>query len=209
MSQQTALGISVGDVIKTGYGSGPYLVEQITDPQYWSANYLSGLIVWPYPVISLVCAVPVTGRHRDKSYINFIHQDGDRWFTDMGDEILIVSRGPKTVSQLDIFALFEPERPENPRSHPYETDPQVDYSDRSRVFHCTKCGHDFNGVMWNGGFTCPYCPFCLANGKHNVSVKIFFMPAVIPGQNYPSAYQVSMGYIEPWKELLEVTHGRQ
>ncbi|MHB8191800.1 MAG: hypothetical protein ACYDGL_00805 [Bellilinea sp.] len=117
MSQQTALGISVGDVIKTGYESGPYLVEKITDPQ-------------------------------------------------------------------------------------------VDYSDRSRVFHCTKCGHDFNGLMWNGGFTCPYCPFCLANGRQNVSVKIFFMPAVIPGQNYPSAYQVSMGYIEPWKELLEVTHGR-
>ena len=194
MSQNSALGISVGDVIKTGYGTGPYLVEQITDPHYWNADYLSGLIVWPYPVISLVCTDPVTGRRRDKSYINFVHQDGDRWFTDMGDEILIVSRGQKRLTQLDIFALFEPEKPENPRSHPYETDPQVDYSDRSHVFHCAECGHDFNGEMWNHGFACPYCPHCLEEGKHRLSGKIIFMPAVIPGKNYPSAYLRMLGY---------------
>lgn len=192
MTQQTALGISVGDVVKTSYGTGPYRVELITDPHYWSVD-LSGLTVWPYLVISLICTDPDNTRRRDKSYISCIHQDGDRWFDDMGYEILIVARidKPKFLHQLDIFGLIEMD---NPRRHPYEIDPQVDYSNRSRVFHCAECGHDFNGEMWNGGFACPHCPYCLTKGKHNVSGKITFMPAVIPGQRYLSSYQRQMGF---------------
>jgi len=124
----------------------------------------------------------------------------------MGSEIFIVMRAQKTIHQLDIFGLINPDESDDPQLHPYQRDPRVDYSDFSRVFHCVRCGCDFNGEMWNHGFACPWCPYCLTNNnRREMSVKIIFMPVVIPGRKYPSSYQRMMGYT--WNEVPETVNG--
>lgn len=187
MIEKTALGISIGDLICVSYhdtGNPIDPVETIWGPYYWTCNSVEGLITWPYPVISVSI-------YKGKGGINNIHLDGNRWFTDQGDEVLVkkVAQKRKFV-QIDLFSEFT-ELTSDPRIAPYPFNASVDYSDRKHVFHCLDCGSDFNGDMWNGGYACPPCPLCKTR---QLSVHITVMSAVVPGKRYWSAYQRYLGF---------------
>jgi hypothetical protein len=186
--QKEALGITIGDRVKTSYGTGPYRVESIWGPFWWTLSY--HLTVWPYPVISLgLSYVGVSGKHHEGLGINNIHQDGCRWFTDQGDEVFVEKDRKSVFRQLDIFSVL-PSASSDQRTAPYKFDPSVDYSDQNHVFHCWECHRDFNGDKWNGGYANPHCPYCHAW----VARTVIVMGRVIPGQRYWSEYQRYLGF---------------
>jgi hypothetical protein len=173
--RKEALGFAIGDVIRTSYGTGPYVISSIWGPYWWwmpfnGAHY--HVTIWPYPVISLV-----SGR----SGINNIHQEGNRWFTDTGDEIFLIEKNKLTyqTSFLDNPRSID----DDARMRPYTFDPEVDYSDSRKVFKCWNCLRDFNGEKWNGGYANPHCPYCSAW----VACSVIVMERVIPGNQYISA----------------------
>lgn len=137
-SYREALGIAVGDLIwrpREGHCT-RYRVTSIWGPIYWWEDYHS-LTVWPYPVISLRLRYEDPARGNDEAGISHIHQDGEHWFDDLGWEIF-VEHGTRPL-QMGLFETTEPQ--------PYPFQEGLDYlAGDGRVWHCPKCGRDFNGL---------------------------------------------------------------
>jgi len=189
MEIHEALGISIGDILKTSYGTGPYEVESIWGEYWWwtsfEANY-DHVTIWPYPVASFGVAL----KNNREGCINHIHQDGNRWFSDSGDEIFVEKIfSPKKYYQIGMFDFSTPNTVDT-RKQPYRFDPNVDYSNQETVFQCWKCRRDFNGKKWNGGHANPHCPYCDAW----VAKTIIVMDRVIPGNRYWNEFQRLMGF---------------
>ncbi len=183
-----ALGIEVGDkvwqMIGTYQGT-PYRVESIHGPYFWATGNIA-VIVWPYPVVSLTLKSWNYPKDYQRYGINDIHKDGDRWFTDQGDEVFVEKPKNRKILQIDLFSFS---KSKNIYSDAYKFSPDVDYSDPNKVFKCKKCSLDFNGEM--SSWTTPYCPVCGVNA--GVSDKIIVMERVKPGKKYFSSYQRALG----------------
>jgi hypothetical protein len=138
-----ALGIAPGDIITTSYGTGPYEVWDISSPRYWH-KHIGALVIWPWPVISLIlfhADNPPETRSYHFAYINDIHCDNGRWFTDNGDEIFVEKPQQPRAIQMSL-----PLTSQN-TAVPYDFQPGVDYrAGDGRVFHCPQCSCDFNAV---------------------------------------------------------------
>jgi len=158
------LGIATGDIVTTSYGTGPYIVKRISGPSYIHQD-ISALVIWPYPVISLVLAY-TDPTHTSSAYINNIHREPDgRYLTDGGHEITVQRPISATSGQMSLFAV---------RSIPqYQFQPGVDYhAGDSRVWHCPYCGHDFNAEKQ--GICGPACPHC-SDRFQKIAIPIIMM----------------------------------
>ena len=157
-----ALGIRVGDVITTSYGTGPFEVWSIYGPRCWDEGL--NWIIWTWPVISLKLITTEGNPRHGKctvnsehyfSYINELRRENSRWFNTMGDEIF--ARPPRSGYPnlpVDIFLSYPP------ASAPYLFQDGVDYhAGYRRVWRCCRCGLDFNWepTSRNGP---PHCPRC-------------------------------------------------
>ena len=153
MMDESALGIWVGNLVSTSYGTGPYVVRSIGGPVLFRKGL--DIIVYPMPVVCLSLSYAKGHRLWDardragKAYINDIYRDGERWFGLAGDEIFVAS-GNECV-QLGLF--------NNRVAMPYVFQSGVDYeAGHQCVWHCERCGLDFN---WDGR-GCRYPPNCTA-----------------------------------------------
>ena len=139
-----ALGIRVGDVVTTSYGSGPFYVWSIHGPVRFRKSM--DIVIYPWPVVSLQLVATedhhLYRRHARGRFfgINDIFRRGDQWFTVGGDEVFI--RPPRLgypELRIDMFLSF-PADPE-----PYRFQDGVDYEKGHRqVWHCERCDLDFN-----------------------------------------------------------------
>ena len=155
---QTALGIQTGDIVSTSYGTGPYEVWSIRGPQYVERRGVGVWIIRTWPVVSLGLVKPgeQPAWHTSCPFfiINTVRQEGDRWFTDAGDEVFVTPSRVRFPLPVDMFRSFPP-LPE-----PYLFQPGVDYqAGDGLVWRCERCGTDFNapGESKWGPAWCPRC----------------------------------------------------
>jgi hypothetical protein len=88
---QTALGISTGDIVRTSYGTGPYVVRAIVGPTFAQDGT---------PLLDLVLSVP---GERSRYDINDVIRIGNGWFSRGGaDELYVTPMGGP--AQLSLFA---------------------------------------------------------------------------------------------------------
>ena len=132
-----ALGIATGDIVTTSYNSGPYRVESIWGPKLWHSNWQE-IIIWPYPIVCLGLRYTDPDKRNAKAGINNIHREGDQYFNANGDEIFVRKpRTPPPPTQISLFSNQDPK--------PYPFQSHVDYyASDGKVWHCSKCGEDFN-----------------------------------------------------------------
>jgi hypothetical protein len=159
--RDSALGITVGDIVTTSYKTGPYRVTQIIGPCYWSGGEWTPLLIFDTPHISLVLEDLRDGMYRTDSYISDIRVVGNRWFTSMNDEIFVEPVLPAPEFAGTLFALFDELVDVNPLPipAPYKLQEGVDYEVCLRqVWHCGTCGRDFNGNPVNqyAGASCVF-----------------------------------------------------
>jgi len=151
-----ALDIAVGDVVTTSYGSGPYRVTHIWGPKTWYSDHHE-MVIWPYPIISLVLTYDDDHRQNPAAFINNVHREQDRWFTDcvthLGERDEVFVQKPDTPTppmQISLFTQVEPP--------PYQFQPGVDYNaGDGHVWHCNQCGTDFNADRRNRWDTPTHC----------------------------------------------------
>jgi len=170
------LGIATGDIITTSHGTGPYIVKRISGPFYFRQNF-TALIIWPYPVISLVLAY-TDPAHTASAYINNVHQEPDgRYLTDDGDEITVRRPASATPVQMSLFV--------DGIISQYQCQPGVDYHvGDCFVWHCPYCGRDFNAEK--PGICGPACPHC-SDRFQKIAIPIILMGNGQPGNSYVRA----------------------
>jgi hypothetical protein len=170
---RTAFGISVGDIVRTSYGGGPYRVKAIRPPHYLSHS-VGVIVIRTWSVISLVCTNAV--KPDGHSYISDIRREGERWFTDQNSEVFVTpSSGPPL--QLALFG----EEDEEP---PYAFQAGVDY--RQHAWKCERCGVDFNEQV-------EYPHPALHCGR--VAFKLLLMePRPTPPEPSWSEFQMVLGF---------------
>lgn len=93
--QQTALGISTGDIVRTSYGTGPYEVRTIIGPEFSAEGV---------PLIHLILTVPGSS-DRGRYYINDVRRSGDGWLCGRADELYVTPKGGP--AQLPLFGALE------------------------------------------------------------------------------------------------------
>lgn len=146
---KTALGIEVGDLLTTSYGTGPEYVKDIHGP-YVTSEIGTHLVLLPSPQISVSLQKLDMSKH-DWRGINGIRQDGNRWLTFNCSEVFIEKPAVRVAMQIDMFQSY-------PSTPPlYQRDKDVDYS--IYAWKCCKCDRDFNWkptTDWAMA-TCPYC----------------------------------------------------
>lgn len=91
---QTALGITTGDIVRTSYRTGPYEVNAIVGPEL-SAEGI--------PLIHLILTVPDSS-DRGRYYINDVRRSGDGWQCGRADELYLTPKGGPT--QLALFGAL-------------------------------------------------------------------------------------------------------
>jgi hypothetical protein len=165
------LGIRVGDMVTTSYGTGPYEVWAMTAPRQVTC-YPSTLIIRTWPVVDLAL-VPVEetsgGAERRFCGINDVRKVGDRWFTDRQDEVWVQANSRALA--LPIHPLYSyPPLPE-----PYAFQQGVDYrAGHRQVWHCARCGRD-----WNEGkkqrWETAWCPACQGRG---IAISFMHDPSI-------------------------------
>jgi hypothetical protein len=165
------LGIRVGDIVTTSYGTGPYEVWEISAPRQLT-SYPTALIIRTWPVVDLsLIPFEETPGHPERRFcgINDVRQEGDRWFTDRQDEVLV--QASKRTLVLPIHPVYSyPRLPE-----PYAFQQGVDYrAGHRQVWHCARCGRDWNEAKkprWEAA----WCHECQGRG-----IPIVFMhdPAI-------------------------------
>jgi hypothetical protein len=128
---KTALGISVGDLVRTSYDTGPYRVKSINPPHYVE-NWVGVLVIRTWPVVSLVCSDPV--KKDGDCYLNGIRREVERWFNDQNDEIFVTPAAAGQMFQMELLSVDE--------QPPYAFQAGVDY--RHNAWKCDRCGVDFN-----------------------------------------------------------------
>jgi hypothetical protein len=141
-----ALGIETGDGVTTSYGSGPYVVIDVTAP-FTHFEETFGVVILDHPEVCLTLGAPGALKKGTCGWINNVRRVGDRWFNAMNDEIFVsrAERAPVRPSTL-LDLIDPPDRVEElPAREPYAFDPSVDYRAGSRrVWRCAACGADFN-----------------------------------------------------------------
>lgn len=151
-----ALGLKVGYIVTTSYGTGPYEVWAITAPRLVT-SYPNALIVRAWPVVDLALIVPQeAARHSERRFygINSVRQQEGRWLTDQLDEVLVQpSREP-------LLLPIHPTYSYPPLPEPYPFQRGVDYrAGHRQVWHCARCGLDWNEARrprWEAA-SCPAC----------------------------------------------------
>lgn len=187
-----ALGISVGDVVTTSYGSGPYEVKSVRPPQKFCKSIFS-IVIRDHEVTSLVLR-DLDGNCNTDSYINNIRRVGDRWATDMNDEVFVEKKNKLVIIQPDLFAVAA--KSDIPAE--YQMQEGCDYrAGAGRIWHCEYCAKDFNSPEKQ---RLPYfCPDCRDKQKFpQVCVPVFFIAAPPPddGRPRPSEYNVTQNFDE-------------
>lgn len=180
----SALGISVGDLVRTSYGTGPYEVRRVNGPYFYNESLPSVLVVRTWPVIFIGFS--------DNAGIGSIRNEGTRWFTDSNDEVFVTTRNPKQKpAQLPMFWQA---------GHgPYPFKPGVDYT--HNVWRCKHCG-DFNAepnderlrLRW-------HCPIC---GKsYAVVYKIILITQRVVGKSQLNEYITALSSLS-FREQSEI-----
>ena len=170
---QSAFGIQTGDIVRTSYGSGPFRVFSIYGPRYWDRG-VGDIVIRTWPVISLGLSRPDHPKKDGEYIINYIRQEGDRWFTDSNDEVF-VEKAPGQF-QISMFGTC-------PVAEPYLFDPAVDYTVKD-VWKCDRCG-DFNAPRPEGHpYWHPDCPKC---GRY-ADYRLHLMPPREVGIRQLNAY---------------------
>jgi hypothetical protein len=182
----SALGISVGDQVRTSYGTRDE-VHHIHGPYYWGEVLPGVLLIRTWPVIYLGLG--------GNAGIGDIRQDGERWFTDGGDEIFITHRqASPRPAQIELFD----ESQVDPRSQPYQFMSGVDYT--YNVWKCRHCG-DFNAPPENEHLRRRWnCTIC---GKWKVDYKIILMTPRVYGKQQQNAYLTALG-VYSYREQMEI-----
>lgn len=183
----SALGISVGDLVRTSYGTGPSEVERINGPVFYDEALPSVLIVRTWPVVY----VGFSG----SAGIGSIRQDGTRWFTDDNAEIFVAkSNASRKPSQFQMFASSGQTRHE-----PYPFKQGVDYE--HNVWRCRHCG-DFNAAPNDERLRLRWhCPLC---GKsYAVDYKILLMTPRVVGKSQMNDYITALSSLS-FREQSEI-----
>lgn len=145
----SALGIHIGDIITTSYGTGPYVVTSIHGPHYVQRT-IWGLCVTVHPEISVGLRCLKTDK--DGFIINNIRRlPAGRWMS-RGDTIYVESVGVKSDHQGQLFDALTPA--------PYEFQAGVDY--QQTAWKCGNCGCDFNAPALDIPHPALPCPRCLS-----------------------------------------------
>ncbi len=140
------LGIETGDLVRTSYGTGPYEVVQVSKPTF-TMKMVGDLVVFPWPVISLVCIMPGVPPRGDNGHywLNEIHREGARYvsggsYWNHPDEIF-VEKKCSTYVAMDLFSSIE----EGPIPYPFQSG--VDYTVLDgELWKCPRCNLDYNGL---------------------------------------------------------------
>lgn len=181
-----ALGISLGDVLITSYGSGPFEVKSIRQPRRFEITS-SHIIIRDHEVTSFVLR-DLDGKSTTDSYINNVRRTGERWATDQNDEIFVEKKHRRNIVQL---GLFDERR--RPAAEEYEFQPGCDYrAGAGRVWHCPRCRKDFDTAEKH---KLPYwCPACKDVKFMPVCVPIFYVeaPPVGDWRARPSEYMMTL-----------------
>jgi len=170
------LGLKVGDIVETSYGTGPYEVWYVT-PARMVTHFVHALIVRSWPVIDLAVVTPNERSHRllrgDFSYINNIRREGKRWFTDQQDEVFVRERGTALVLPIHPTWSYPPS------PSPYAFQSGVDYhAGHRRVWHCEACGRDWNEAEERRPWEPARCPLCT-----RVGIPVVLMDDPASGQS--------------------------
>jgi len=177
----SVFGIIVGDIVSTSYGAGPYVVRSITRPHY-TERFPGVLIVRTWLVISLIGLLRDRPADKQGYILNSIRREGDRWFTDMNDEIF-VTKGKSNKTRIFQLSMFElPGEAEMP----YLFIDGVDYS--QDVYRCREHG-DYNGTP-PAIHMYPTCPRC---GRWPEYVVRLMEPRD-PARPQASSCQVHLGF---------------
>ena len=215
--RRRALGIETGDIVRTSYGTGLYVVQSFFGPVYVTRE-IGAVVVRDHPEISL--ALSPLGKEQVGAYINDVRRVGDRWFTAQNDEVIVERPERAPVVATSLLDLIDPPDAveEIPMPAPYQFDEAVDYeAGANRVWHCPTCGKDFNGELetrrnhssWcesKGGDYEELCdcdgrvtmlPYCLHDcGTSATAERIYYMkaPADDDLRRYPSYYVVTLNH---------------
>lgn len=138
MAIQSLMGVELGDIVSTSYGTGPYEVTKITGPLYSDRDISDMVTIFPWPYMNLLCVGKSCRGEQQEAFLNGYHQDPQgRLVSTHGDLLTVIKqerRRPRQVS------LFDPPDP-IPGVYPWQ--PGVDY-DSWDLWNCRKCGADFN-----------------------------------------------------------------
>jgi hypothetical protein len=147
---RTVWGIETGDIIRTSYNTGPYLLMGITPPTCISR--FPGSIVIHDPTISLLLKSP--GK-TEPSGINYVHPIDGRFFGSNGDEIFIEKPVKRRDFQVDMFESYLPDA--TPYSFRDGVDYALDQSKQRGIWKCKKHG-DYNALPGSqyGPAFCPH-----------------------------------------------------
>ena len=196
-----ALGIGLGDIVKTSYGSGPYRVVEVSAPVKFEVQGLH-IVIRDHEVTSLKLA-DLEGKSNTPSYIGNIRRVGpDRWATDTNDEIFVEKKTEDSGEQLDLFSVL-PTAP----APDYEFQDGCDYrAGAGKVWHCDSCGKDFNTDEFSRiSVSCPDCS--------RTCTAIFYMaaPAVDDWRPYPSEFIMTLDYRDylPCENNVTKTHQKK
>jgi hypothetical protein len=178
-------GITIGDKLRTSYGAGG-VVTFIGTPHYMD-QFPGDLIIRTWPVLSLGID--------DKGIINDVRREGDRYFTDANDEVMIERCADGFAGQM--FQIGFDISADEGMAPSYHFYPDVDYT--KNAWKCPQCG-DFNsgpekmiggrGYRWN----CPYCE------KYGVLRLTVLHPRVI-GKKQANSYLVYLNGQDPEPEV--------
>jgi len=94
-ASRTALGITTGDIVRTSYGTGPYVVQAIIGPEFSDESVSH---------IHLILTLPDSS-DRGRYYINDVRRSGDGWACGHADELYVTPMGGP--AQLSLFAGLE------------------------------------------------------------------------------------------------------
>jgi len=165
--------ITINDIVTTSYSSGPYRVEAV---KFWPALVREFTwIVRDYQTFSLICSFLKDPASKLPSYLNRIRVEGTRFFTDQGDEIIVLDKASGQASFFESIECI-------PEWMPYQWQPGVDYEvgvgdpgwsgsglhiDNKywNLFHCESCRVDFNPSYRPEGFGERLVP-CLNCGRY-------------------------------------------
>lgn len=175
-----ALGLAVGDIVLTEYGSGPYEIVDLSAPTYYEIGSFTIAVHndWLCTSLSLKLAPGhhLYGTGRDKTDYGSSHiwrDDGDRWYDDVNCELYRLKKGTFSYQET-LFA---------PIPVPWRFAPGVDYG--NEVWNCSSHG-DYNCEPRNG-CTGP-CPVCGHSWKQR---QVFVIPPRDPARRQWGVYWIT------------------
>lgn len=154
---QTAIGLEVGDIIRTDYGTGPYEIIGLTPPRH-VIDCMFYRAIHRLPVVSIALGVP-PGHSKyptcgeSVGHINEVRLHEGRYRANSYDEIFVEKPARPLLLQLDMFASYlQPDAP-------YVEQSGIDYdAGDGLIFCCDRCQRDFNTARRHRPPTC--CPIC-------------------------------------------------